>query len=388
MKRLTKDILKLGDHFVSDKDGNRKKVTVTRDMVYHWINKFNAMRAKGLRVFAPWEHDFSFSPSRKVEDLTNAKNNGGEWVSLHLSNDGVFQGVIDPATEEDAQNIGSKVKGCSIFADNFVDGEGTEWDNVLHHICLTNKPVAITDNYKESPNSLAIAMSTSVSADNEVESQSMMLTLGNVLKEKWGVELPPANNISDFLRMMVVLLSNGLDGKEKGEIVPHTSMDIVMSTDGKSTEEPKLSAEDQGWRAKYDDLRKKHTSSVKAYKSLLGLVASRERESFKSRLTPISESLTGDDQKDTKARVDEMLASVDKVEFQLDVAENKLKKTPFETELELIETYVKKLGEVKSPEKKSDKSEEKFEVEPPEDNDDGSMTEEQVAKTLASLGVE
>ena len=387
MKRLTKDILKLGDHFVSDKNGNRKKVTVTRDMVYHWINKFNAMRAKGLRVFAPWEHDFSFSPSRKVEDLTNAKNNGGEWVSLHLSNDDVFQGVIDPATEEDAKNIGSKVQGCSIFADNFIDGEGTEWENVLHHICLTNKPVAITDNYKESPNSLTIAMSTSVQ-DTEVESQSMMMTLTQVLKDKWGVELPPSANTSDFLRMLVVLLSNGLDGKEKGEIVPHTSMDIVMSTDGKTSEEPKLSEEEQGWKNKYDELRKKHTSSVKAYKSLLGLVANRERESFKSRLSTISESLTGDDQKDTKARVDEMLASVDKVEFQLDVNENRLKKTPFETELDLIETYAKKFEGAKPPKKKENQSEDKFEVEPPEDDDDGSMSEDQVNETLAALGIE
>ena len=134
------------------------------------------MRSKGLMVTAPWEHDINATP---VSSLLNAKNNGGEWKSLYLE-DGTVKGMLEAATDQDAEAIGTKVKGCSVFIDNFVDGKGTQWDDSILHICLTNNPVAVTESFENNENSLSIAMSTSMKYDKDANTPELHKDLSDL----------------------------------------------------------------------------------------------------------------------------------------------------------------------------------------------------------------
>ena len=185
--------------------------------------------------------------------------------------------------------------------------------------------------------------------------------------------------------MLLVLFQNGFDGKEKGTTVPQAAMDIMMSTETPENENKEI----EGWKTKYDDLRKKYGLQKKMNTGLLGLIAGREREGLTSRLNAVLEGI-GDEDKEAKSRIKEMIDGVDKIEFQLDVSTNKLKKTPFESELELLESYSEKISKFskkkKTDEEEVDPNSERYEVPPEDEEDDGSMTPEKVDSTLEALG--
>lgn len=339
MKPKRKPIFPLGKHRVSDKQGNRKEVTITKDMALNWINKFNAMRSSGLRVTAPWEHDVNSVP---VSDILNAKNNGGEWTSLFMEDDVVW-GTILPATEEDEKNIGTKVNGCSIYVDDYVDGTGKSWENSILHICLTNEPVAITDNYEVNENSLSIAMSTSMKNENKGSSDytSCLNDLTRTLKEKLGIEMPTSSDVKEYLNMLVTVFKNYKnDGEQLQAITP--AMDIFMSTQEPKKTDVEYSSKEYKKIASLEEeieqLKKRSNMMQKREKALLSHISSSTVGSVKKRIEDLKTKFSEEKNESMLTKLVDMTSRLESSEFEFDFKENSLKKLSIESEIEIIES--------------------------------------------------
>lgn len=370
--KFRKEIAPLGDHIVSDKKGNRKKVTITKERALRWIENFKKMRSCGLGVFAPWEHDFDNKPVEKVDDLLNSKNNGGEWVDLSLENGSIW-GVVEAATDKDAEAIGNKVKGCSLFADNYEDGSGRIWEDSILHICLTNKPVAQTGNFT------SIAMSTSV------KNESNSGIISNLLESlrKIGINLSPTGDVDELLKMLTVALDNNsalkenVNGSMPANVKPKApNLSLVMSTETQEpeTEQPtneqvsnplgeKLLSQNEELKAKNKEL----SDRLNEFNSVFKANAKKE---LASKIDALAEHL-GEDEEGKKL-VKSLRAELDSTEFAF--GENgEVIRTPLHSEIDLHLKYVvKKEKKVEENSNKIPSNVEKKEIED-EPNDDPSF---------------
>jgi hypothetical protein len=333
-----KQIFPLGKHFVSDSKGNRREIEITEDRALAWINKFNNMRSQGLRVTAPWEHDVD---ARPVTDLLNAKNNGGEWKSLYLE-DGMVVGHLEAATEEDEKNIGTKVDGCSIFVDDFVDGSGKEWNDSILHICLTNHPVSVTEGYEPSQNSLSIAMSTVMK--NEEAGMSLN-ELATTLKAKLGIDLPAQETgINEYLKMLIAVFKNyNNDFATDGMQTVSPGMDIYMSTkppeDGSSSA-PAPVADTENWQQKYADMKKRVQGFQKREKALLDHISSSVVGNLAGRITSLKEKYSEkENNQPMMKKISDLEASIGDAEFEFDFKQSSLMKTHVENQIEMMELF-------------------------------------------------
>ena len=348
-KQFIKEIFPLGKHFVSDSKGNRREIDITEERALGWINKFNSMRSKGLMVTAPWEHDINATP---VSSLLNAKNNGGEWKSLYLE-DGTVKGMLEAATDQDAEAIGTKVKGCSVFIDNFVDGKGTQWDDSILHICLTNNPVAVTESFENNENSLSIAMSTSMKYDKDDASVGTSLSeLARTLKSKMGIETDPNGlGVGEYLKTLIAVFKNyySSNRKEEGLQSVAPSMDIFMSTneptvDTQPTKEPTKDPA-EAYVKKIKILQRRESQ-------LLRHISSSVSTSLKSRINSLKNNCEEDDSP-MKSKLEDLENSLDNVEFEFDFKNGQLSKTSLEGQIETMELFSKKTSPSEGEENKS-----------------------------------
>jgi hypothetical protein len=377
MKLFKKEIVPLGEHLVSDKDGNRKTVNITEDRAKEWVKKFRKMKAEGLNVYAPWEHDFESKPSK---DLFNAKNNGGKWLDLTLEN-GSLWGVIEAATDDDADKIGKTVEGCSLYADDYTDGKGNVWEDSILHICLTNKPVAATGNYT------SIAMSTSVKKDNT----SLIANLLESLK-KIGICVTPTEDMDELLKMLTVALDNSplkdsLSGGIPNNVTPKAPrLDLVMSTetqDPQPEKEPKSDISEKILQQN-EELKSEKKALSKQLEKFSALFKAQAKKELESKITALSESL-GDDE-DGKKLIKDLKFQLESTEFSFD-DNGEVVQTPLHKEIDVHMRYVSK-KEDKKVEENSDKKpsnviEKEVEDEP---NDDPTYIDpKDVAELVASM---
>lgn len=336
-KTFKKQIFPLGKHFVSDSKGNKREIEITKERALSWINKFNNMRSQGLIVTAPWEHDIDAKP---VTDLLNAKNNGGEWKSLYLENDMVI-GHLEAATDEDEKNIGTKVDGCSIFVDNFVDGTGKEWDDSILHICLTNHPVAITEGYEPTENSLSIAMSTVM--EKEKSAGTNLEELASTLKARLGIDLPvQETGIHEYIKMLIAVFknfSNGVETEQMQTVTP--AMDIYMSTNAPSKEsEP---SESTNYKQQYLDLKKRIQGYQKREKALLDHISTSVVDRLGNRLGELKKNYSGENEDSGMlSKISDLESSLNNLEFEFDFKDKSLSKTTVENQIEMMELFSKR----------------------------------------------
>lgn len=368
MQLFRKEIVPLGTHVVSDKQGNRREVTITEERARKWIKQFHKMKSEGLGVFAPWEHDFDNKPVESVSDLLNAKNNGGEWVNLTLEN-GSLWGDIAPATEKDAEAIGSKVKGCSIFVDDYEDGKGRKWEDSILHICLTNKPVAVTGNYT------SIAMSTAV----EKEKTSDPSVISKVLEtlKRIGISLPACDDPFELLKFITIALDNSPLGEGGSSRIPNSvtpkapRLDLVMSTETQEPEakkeeksplETKILEQNEALKADNQKLSEKLVTFNAFFKK-------QAQNEVKSQIDQLAASFKEDD-KEGQDLVKSLRKQLESTEFSFD-ENGDVVKTPLHSEIALHLKYAGKRQEKKVPEnsdkKPSNVTEKEVEEEPNDD---------------------
>ena len=365
MNKFKKKIVPIGDHMVSDKKGNRRKATITRDRAVKWVDTFNAMKAEGLHVYAPWEHDLSSVPVESVDDLLNAKNNGGKWESLEISEDAIW-GVIEAATEKDAEAIGTKVEGCSIFVDDYVDGKGKEWPDSILHICLTNKPVAVTENFEpvSKENNLSIAMSTYAGADSSQEKSNpgIISSLIESLK-KIGICVPSTSDVDELIKFLTVAIDNSalkdnLVSQIPSNVTPKAPrIDLVMSTETQPETEIEAAQSVEVDKDNTSEIILRQNDSLKSENQKLqgqlekfnAVFLKSAKQELQDKIDLLKES--GDDQ-DTKDTVKSLKAQLDSTEFSFD-ENGDVVQTSLHKEIDLHLKYAQKKG--KKVEENSDK---------------------------------
>ena len=374
-KVFKKQIFQLGKHLVSDAKGNRYEVEFTEDRVLKLINNFNGMRARGLRIPAPYEHDVDSVPIDNIDDLLSSKNNGGEWISFFVEDDSLW-GNIKAATDQDEERIGNNVKGCSVFIDKYEYDADTKWDEAFLHVALTNSPVAVAENFQEDQSGLAIAMSTSIKSGGDPSLEMQGLT--DVLKRKLKIEFPAISDVCEFLRMVTGILSNFNMNGDNTTTHSETPMEIMMSTSGSKKEETSTRTPD--WEKRARTAAKELVVKNEQLTSLVKHMSVSYKQGLESRLTTLSEVLEKDE--DFGGQVKDILKSLPELELEFDFEKSELVRPVVEDKISMFETIAKRI----TPEKKDTKIESSdFVTQQPPTADDVFVPEAEVDSILASM---
>jgi hypothetical protein len=105
------------------------QLTVTRERMQRWVEKFRLLRERGIRIPVPFGH--SYDP----------KDNAGFLEELSLEGNALFAVLVIPRAE-DAGKLGATVKDVSISINpDFRDGEGRRYGEVIEHVALTTRPL-------------------------------------------------------------------------------------------------------------------------------------------------------------------------------------------------------------------------------------------------------
>jgi len=208
---------------------------VTKDDLQKTASTFQEMRGAGLRVPAPWKHDFNVTTFAKLEEgdnglLKDSSVNAGFWESLStevIDGKTALVGTIEAAGKPEDPNtpagkIGTSVKDTSIYLrDKFVDGTGKEWDKAIMHIALVTHPIEPNQrNFELAENDSYIAMSELM--ENEIENGSetdaLLSELSGKLRKVCKIFLPPNTTSENLVSNLMIAVSQYelCEGEENG----------------------------------------------------------------------------------------------------------------------------------------------------------------------------
>ena len=124
--RFWKELIRVGQfvHPVT-----KKKIPVTPTRLAHWYESGKRMVADGVRLPV------------NVDHLLSARNGLGEIKNFELRGDGLF-GELE-VVGDDARDLVNR-NGTSCGLDDFKDGTGKLWKDVIYHVAVCQFPV-ITD---------------------------------------------------------------------------------------------------------------------------------------------------------------------------------------------------------------------------------------------------
>jgi hypothetical protein len=260
-----KRIVTEGTYWVSLPNGDRKKVTLTRDQIYRIAATGNAMVSSGLRIPAPWKHDLNATPmsvgTSGSGGIDTPYDNAGFWDNFTpiFTKDGkvALEGDIDsPGDEKDANSpafkVGNLVKDTSIFlVPEYMDGQGNKWQDALMHIAVCHHPIeAGQEGFRPAhPNELAIAMSQMDAPPGDkkpdgddknklpLDQASLVGKLLQLLPKK-GITLPAdtsLDNVIDRLVTALEALTAPKDGTSNNPLAKspngaeYTQMPVIMA---------------------------------------------------------------------------------------------------------------------------------------------------------------
>lgn len=172
----------------------------------------NEMLTEGLKVPAPFGHHKDAIP--KTEPADSPFNNAGYWEMFNIEPTesgelGLFGYVNTPGSDKEPESPYFKAKNTAkevslSFKENFVDGKGKTWNNILAHVALVNSPVFHgQEEFKDFPeNSLTVNMSMAYTNTEPVEND--IPALRKALLESFNISLPECNDIKQFVRDLLV----------------------------------------------------------------------------------------------------------------------------------------------------------------------------------------
>jgi len=124
-------------------------VTATPGRIRRWYRQGKKMLQKGLPIPVPWEHQEGAKPDRAAVRLANqAKLNAGHVRDYYLDRRGALWAQLDIPDPADAAQIAKCVRFVSPeIDDEWEDGDGQVWKDIITHVALTPRPV----HYKQKP---------------------------------------------------------------------------------------------------------------------------------------------------------------------------------------------------------------------------------------------
>jgi hypothetical protein len=146
--KFQKRIVRPGTYSVRRKDGTRTRYHISKKRMQHWVNQFETMKSRTLKIPAPWRHEEKAQPIRLDADVKDidSYNNGGFWEKLWIGPDGWLWGEVDVPRAEDADRLGKTVVDVSLLAkQEWEDAQQNKYPDAITHIALVTHPVVPDD---------------------------------------------------------------------------------------------------------------------------------------------------------------------------------------------------------------------------------------------------
>lgn len=216
-------------------DAQKKYVfeSVPAERIKNLSSTFQKMKEKGIRVPAPWKHDFEITSLVQGDNglLEDSTKNAGFWedVVTKVTDDGklALVGVIDvPGDPNDpntpAGKVGKTVKDTSIYTRKNVpitSGSEDILEEAIMHIALVTHPIELNqENFKLKDNTEThLVMSNMVTdseesddQEEEVEDESSnsdLTQLINDLRESCKLYLPPSTTIDNLVENLSIAVN-------------------------------------------------------------------------------------------------------------------------------------------------------------------------------------
>lgn len=144
--KLIKDVIRAAT-YRPDPANPEFKVEITPEVMDHWSNTFQDMRAAEIGIPVTWEHPPRTNPNSDPHEWSSGRpgdpRDRAGWVeNLYRDGDTMFA-VLD-IPDKYADDL--MESGCYVspkFGGSWKDSLGRVWENPVHHLALTTKPVAV-----------------------------------------------------------------------------------------------------------------------------------------------------------------------------------------------------------------------------------------------------
>lgn len=124
-------------------DGGKRFATFTAKHCQRYAEQGKAMLAKGLNLPVCWEHRSDAKPKHLSDDDRKSEKArfgiAGHVEEIELDSQNRVWANVEIPDEADAKQA-SKLRFCSPEIDNFTDGDGHDWGEVITHVALTPRP--------------------------------------------------------------------------------------------------------------------------------------------------------------------------------------------------------------------------------------------------------
>jgi hypothetical protein len=153
MPQVWKEEIRVGEHTYLDETGQPKVLDATPEMIRYWHDQGTAMRAAGLSIPIPLEHNPEAKPMTATERAASRLLNNAGFVEgfkiekvkdkdkdgKEIEVDALFANhdIADPKL---AKKLPHTVRWVSPWISSFVDGAGRAWSGVITHSALTTRP--------------------------------------------------------------------------------------------------------------------------------------------------------------------------------------------------------------------------------------------------------
>jgi hypothetical protein len=255
--RFTKEIVTEGKYRTFDRNGKKTLKELTAEDIDKAVATFDKMRSKGLKVPAPWKHDFGITTFTKITEgdgglLEDSSKNAGFWdkmfTKINEKGKKVLYGEIEVPgsvadTDSPASKVGSSVQDVSIYMRptyEMTDETGEMLENVLMHVALVTHPIEPGQKNFEvlpDPNDVYIAMSEYEADPNDLPETDVSFTeLSGLLAEVAGIYLPASTTAASLVSNLTValnqlkLMSKKESDDDGPESTPFRTEPIVMSS--------------------------------------------------------------------------------------------------------------------------------------------------------------
>lgn len=140
--KLTKDILRVEQYRPNPADPSFV-VNVTADVIDHWSRTFHDMKNAEIGIPLTFEHPPKGKGSDPAEWKSGDPRFRAGWVEDVYRDGDTLMAVVD-VPDDYAKDLVET--GCYVspkFGGSWTDSLSRKWDNPIHHIALTTKPVAV-----------------------------------------------------------------------------------------------------------------------------------------------------------------------------------------------------------------------------------------------------
>jgi len=188
-KRFKKEVMRPGTYYPQ---GNR--IDIPKDRIRDWAKSTRTLLNNGTSIPVPYTHNGDPEPILDRDPSENPKDNAGWLTDIDFDEaTGALTVEIEPSTDADAENFGTKIKDLSIRAKNWGDGKGNDYRDVITHVAAVVHPV-MTDQKPFIPtDGLACSMTMGQPSYSGTRTNSEVITIDSCLEllKQLGIDAGP-----------------------------------------------------------------------------------------------------------------------------------------------------------------------------------------------------